>query len=335
MPPATRSAAPFEVGLTHWNCAVCGADDTKPYRPGMYAIGDVRFDLVRCRPCGLVYTNPRPDGDTLERMYDDPDYYTHGYNLGVESDNYFERQDELLAQYDGEVQAIEAECGLSPSAGPALLELGSAGGFFIEAARRRGWAVQGVELSPPAAEYSIEQLGLPVFRGLLEQAPFEPASFDVCVADNVLEHTTSPSDVLRDLYKLLRPGGHLLVVVPSYVNSAFFRGFRTAGGLLPRRLLGPQLLRLLKMDDDHDGGYPYHILEFHRPTLQRLLSAAGFETVSMRGSVPYPAHLFKEPSPSLSQRGLRGAFRTANTLMGARLAPPARLRALVRRPLGS
>ena len=56
------------------------------------------------------------------------------------------------------------------------------------------------------------------------------------------------------------------------------------------------------------------------------------ETVSMQGSVPYPAHLFKAERPTLVQRGLRTLFRVANTLMGLRLAPPARLRALVRRP---
>ena len=332
MPAQSPPPRPFEVTLEAWNCAVCGADDTRPYRPGMYAIGEVRFDLVRCRRCGLVYTNPRPDGPTLGRMYDDPDYYTHGYNLGVESDNYFDRQDELLEQYDAEVAAIEKQCGLDPKQSPAMLELGSAGGFFLEAARRRGWRVQGVELSPPAARYSIDELKLPVFQGLLEDAPFDPESFDVCVADNVLEHTTSPSTVLADLRRLLRPGGHLLVVVPSYVNSGFFRAFLSARRWLPKRLLGDQLLRLLKMDEHHDGGYPYHILEFHRPTLLRLLGEANFEQVSVQGSVPYPAHLFKQAHPSLVQRVLRTAFRSANLLMRARLAPPARLRALVRRP---
>ena len=31
--------------------------------------------------------------------------------------------------------------------------------------------------------------------------------------------------------------------------------------------VAPQLLRILKMDPDHDGGYPYHILEFDRRSL--------------------------------------------------------------------
>ena len=44
-------------------------------------------------------------------MYDDPEYYTHGYNLGVESRNYFDRKDELLAHYDGEVEVLEEEVG--------------------------------------------------------------------------------------------------------------------------------------------------------------------------------------------------------------------------------
>lgn len=319
-------STPFEVGLETWACAVCGADDTRGYRPGMYAIGPVRFDLVRCRGCGLVYTNPRPDGPTLGRMYDDPDYYTHGYNLGVEDQNYFERKDELLAQYDGEVAVIEAETGGQGR----LLELGSAGGFFIEAARLRGWDVRGIELSPPAADYSRSELGLEVFEGLLEDAPYEPKSFDVAIADNVLEHTTDPTQVVRDLLGLLRPGGHLLIVVPTYVNSPFFRAFLTVGALVPRRLLGKAMLRILKLDEDHDGGYPYHILEFDRRTLVRLVRAAGGEIVSVTRSVPFPAPLFKKTDPSLVERLLRGVFRTLDLGMRIGLLPGARVRLLAR-----
>ena len=191
----------------------------------MYRIGETRFDLVRCRPCGLVYVNPRPDAATLDALYSDPQYYTFGYNLGVETDNYFERKDELIAQYDATIAEYEGEIGRGRGGADAnktageLFELGSAGGFFLEAGRRRGWRVRGVELSRPAAEYSVREFGLDVFRGLLEDAPIPDASIDLALADNVLEHTLRPLDVLRRLERLLKPGGHLIVIVPAYVNS--------------------------------------------------------------------------------------------------------------------
>jgi SAM-dependent methyltransferase/rubredoxin len=330
-PAPPRPGTPFPVALESWSCAVCGLAEPRPYRTGMYAIGEVRFDLGRCPGCGLVYIEPRPDGPTLDRMYDDPDYYNGGYNLGVETENYFERKDELLAQYDGEVAQLEGEVG----APGALMELGSAGGFFIEAARRRGWRVQGVELSPPAARYSKQELGLEVFEGQLDQAPFPEAGFDVVVADNVLEHTTDPEQVLRDLNRLLVPGGHALIVVPTYVNSMYFRLILGIGRLLPRRLLGQSLLRLLKMDGDHDGGYPYHILEFDRRTLVRLVKQAGLEVVSVERSVPLPAHLFKKTDPNLVERGLRLVFRALNLGMAWGILPGARVRLLARRPRGA
>jgi SAM-dependent methyltransferase len=327
MTGASPSTAPFEVRVEHVSCVVCGADDARPYQARMYAIGARTFDLVRCRRCGLVYADPRPDGPSLGRMYDDPEYYTHGYNLGVEDTNYFERKDELLAQYDGELATLERETG----AKGALLELGSAGGFFIEAARRRGWRVQGVELSPPAARYSIDELDLPVFEGLLEEAPFERASFDLTVADNVLEHTTEPARVLRDLFELTRPGGHLLVVVPSYVNSPYFRLIAALRRVLPRKLLGPKLLALLKIDEASDGGYPYHILEFDRATLARLVRGVGYRIVGLERSVPLPAHLFKKPDPTPVERCLRGVFLALDRLMRLGLLPGARLRVLAQR----
>ena len=325
-----ESAEP-RVGVERVRCAACGGDAPRPYRAGAYRIDEVAFDLVRCARCGLVYVDPRPDPAALARMYDDPHYFTEGYNLGVETECYFDRREELLALYDGQVAELQRETGRE--AGGDLLELGSAGGFLLEAARRRGLRARGVELSEPAWRFSVEELGLDVFRGQLEDAPFPAASFDLAVADNVLEHTTDPLEVLRRLRELLRPGGHLLLVVPSYVNSAWYRGLLRAQRLIPRRFLGRPLLKLLKFDAEGDGGSPpYHILEFDRPTLLRLVRAAGLELVGARGSVPLPAHLFKIERPGARERFLRGAFRAVDLLMRLRLAPPARLRVLVRRP---
>jgi SAM-dependent methyltransferase len=317
---------PFSVVTEHAACPVCGAERWRPYRPGMYAIGDVRFDLARCDACSFVGVEPRPDAATLLRMYADPSYYAEGYTLGVETRGYFERQDELLRAYDADVARLEAETG-----GPGtLFELGAAGGFLLEAARRRGWTVHGVEPSPEAARFARERLGLDVVDGTLDDTPLAPGTVDLVVADNVLEHTTDPRAVLRRLHTLLRPGGHLVVIVPTYVNSPYFRLLLAVRQVVPARLLGPRMLRILKLDEEHDGGFPYHVLEFDRGTLVRLARSAGYEVVAVEGSLPQPAHLF-EPGPTrLTDRLLRVVFRTLDALMRARLAPPARVRLLAR-----
>jgi SAM-dependent methyltransferase len=325
--PAAAAERRFDVRLEHAPCAACGRDAPRPYRAGMYSIGAVKFDLVRC-PCGMVYVDPRPDPATLAALYDDPEYYTHGYNLGVETENYFARKDELVARYEETLAEYERETGHERG---DLFELGSAGGFFLEAGRRRGWRVKGVELSPPAAAYSKRELGLDVFEGQLEDAPYPDASFDLVLADNVLEHTLKPGETLAQLFRLLRPGGHLIVIVPAYVNSPWFRGILRAKSLLPRRFLGKSLLALLKFDGE-DAGLPYHILEFDRETLVRLMKGAGYEIEKVERSVPLPAHLFKAQKPDLKTRALRGAFRTLDTLMRARLLPGARVRIVARRP---
>lgn len=317
----------IDVKTEHVGCAVCRADQPVPYRAGMYRIGAARFDLVRCTRCGLVYVNPRPDGATLEALYDDPLYYTDGYNLGVETDNYFDRKDELIAQYGTTLAQYEHETGARAG---DLLELGSAGGFLLEAGRRRGWRVKGVELSPPAAAYAVRTFGLDVFCGVLEDAPPFDSAFDLAVADNVLEHTLRPDDVLARLRALLRPGGHVIIIVPAYVNSAWFRVLQRTQGLLPRRLLGNHVLKLLKFAGD-DAGYPYHVLEFDRRTLTRLVREAGFDIVKTESSVPLPAHLFKARSPTVRTRCLRATFALLDRCMRAGVLPGVRLRIVARR----
>lgn len=48
-----------------------------------------------------------------------------------------------------------------------------------------------------------------------ERLPFRPASFDVIICSNVLEHLTRPLFVLRQIRTLLRPGGEAIIVLPN------------------------------------------------------------------------------------------------------------------------
>lgn len=323
----TRPAPPLR--REHAACPVCGAEAARPYRSGMYRIGEERFDLVRCT-CGMVYVDPRPDGPTVGWMYDDPEYYTQGYNLGVEDQNYFERRDELVAQYENTARALAEELRGTGE----LYEIGAAGGFFLEGARRAGFRVRGAELSPPAIAYARGELGLEIFAGEFEDAPIEDASLDVVYADNVLEHSLAPGRVVSTVWRRLKPGGHFVVIVPTYVNSPYFRLLDRARNAIPREFLGPGLLKLLKVDEREGNGLPYHLLEFDRRSIERLVHEAGFWIVRVERSVPLPAQLFKAPRPSLRTQVLRGVFRGLDLGMRGGFLPGARIWLLARKPGG-
>lgn len=318
---------PPAVKLVSVACPVCGGREARPYRAAMYAIGEQRFDLVRCR-CGMVYIDPQPDGATVGWMYDDPDYYTHGYNLGVETENYFSRRDELVEQYTQAAQALSREIGGTGR----LCEIGAAGGFFLEGARRAGFEVSGVELSPPAIRFARESMGLDVFAGEFEDAPIPDASLDCIVADNVLEHSTDLKRLLAVIRRRLKPGGHVLIIVPSYVNSPYFRLLDRVRRSIPRSLLGPGLIGLLKLEEDPaKRGMPYHLLEFDRRTIERIVREAGLDIVRNEGSVPLPAELFKAERRTPRQLLLAGVFLGLDLAMRAGFAPGARQTLLAKR----
>jgi SAM-dependent methyltransferase len=52
--------------------------------------------------------------------------------------------------------------------------------------------------------------------GFGERMPWPNGSFDAILSFDVLEHVRAVSDTLRECWRVLRPGGHLLVVFPSY-----------------------------------------------------------------------------------------------------------------------
>jgi SAM-dependent methyltransferase len=316
------------VTVERVDCAVCGADDASMYHPRMYALADHFFDLVRCNVCGLVYINPRPSPATYRWLYDTPDYYNRDYNLGVETDSYFSRREELISEYSTILESLETEINTKGD----LLELGSAGGFFLEAARRRGWRVSGVEISSVAVQYSKQEFGFDVFEGLLLDSPFSDESFDLIVADNVIEHTLSTRQDIQKLKALLKPGGYLYIVVPTYVNSVFFRMLMRLRKVMPTALLGSELRHILKLDKDDEKLIPYHILEFNRSTVVELMRRAGLEVISVKGSVPLPAHLFRRSDIGFREKTLREVFRLTDCAMKHNVIPGVRQRVIARKP---
>jgi 2-polyprenyl-3-methyl-5-hydroxy-6-metoxy-1,4-benzoquinol methylase len=95
-----------------------------------------------------------------------------------------------------------------------LLDIGCNRGLLLEAGRRAGWQVVGVELSAIAAARARADYGLDVRTGLEDLIDAEP--FHLAIAWHVLEHTADPVDFLRRVASLLAPDGVIALQVPSF-----------------------------------------------------------------------------------------------------------------------
>ena len=81
-----------------------------------------------------------------------------------------------------------------------------------------GFDATGLELSPWVAELA-QDISLPMLVGPIEQQNLAPASFDVIVANDVMEHLPDPLATLAATAELLRPNGVLIIQMPEFVEG--------------------------------------------------------------------------------------------------------------------
>jgi 2-polyprenyl-3-methyl-5-hydroxy-6-metoxy-1,4-benzoquinol methylase len=127
--------------------------------------------------------------------------------------------------------------------------------------------------------------------------------FDVVIACEVIEHLENPRSVARELFRLCRPGGHVILTTPCVESWR---------SLLALAIRG----HFVHFDK---GWYPGHITPLVRKDLLRILIEAGFEPIGFRysdfGSLPgRPNRTWQE----VSFGTLRGMRFSNNLLVSAR-----------------
>jgi SAM-dependent methyltransferase len=110
------------------------------------------------------------------------------------------------------LNAVLARLDLPPRA--RVLDAGCGSGRTLDDLARHGEA-HGVELNPLGVE-AARQRGHEVREGPVEAIPYEDASFDLVTCLDVLEHTDDDVKALRELRRVARPGGSLVVTVPAH-----------------------------------------------------------------------------------------------------------------------
>lgn len=221
-----------------------------------YAYSDIK--IIRCNGCGLWRTCPRLSAKELDAYYEQ-----HHYSDEIQQSGNYENwraKNADVWETNARLVLLEARrrgLGGEARAGtPALLDVGSGHGFFLDQCRAQGITARGIETSPHAVKFSREQLKLDVRQIPLDDLPPDER-YDVITLWGVLEHVPHPLRTMEQVRAHLNPGGMTWVMTPN-TNA------------LERYARGAQYFNFLNKS---------HLTHFHRATLKALLEKAGFKSV--------------------------------------------------------
>lgn len=111
---------------------------------------------------------------------------------------------------------------VAESPGPNVLNVGSGPFFELSEIDARGRTFTVCDIDPRAVELAQKVHGAAIARGDVIQAdsplPYDDGAFDLVVAMDVIEHVPDPGPWLRDVVRVLRPGGSLMLTTPNYAS---------------------------------------------------------------------------------------------------------------------
>jgi SAM-dependent methyltransferase len=265
-------------------CWACGA-------PTVPSARLAPLPFLACPACGLAQRDDR-DAEELGGIYEEGGYeeeWAGEYAAGASLED---------RRRDAQVRLDWMGDRVPP--GGTIVDVGAAGGAFVEQAGLRGLRAWGIEPAPAFAQYARDILGVDVRTGLVRAAPvpdrrqrrsgarpegaperrqLPTAALDAVTMWHVLEHVTDPVGVLTGLQGALRPCGVLCVEVPN-ADSAVARALgRDWPGLQPE----------------------VHVGQYTPDALGRLLERAGFAVLELSTA---PSHVYFTRRDRLGPRNL-------------------------------
>jgi len=233
------------------HCPICGSDQfTVKFEPWVDEKDPAKLygaasgipgtqRLVTCLSCGLIYENPRFDAQTIIQGYMSSQDSGHDSQYPSRVNSFF--------------RTLKKHKRFLPPPGAKVLDIGTAGGAFLDAAKQFGYDAYGMEPSMDLVARGKAR-GLKIEQGTIENHHFEYGSFDMVCLWDVIEHVPDPTAALLEIRKLLKPEGILLINYPDI-------------GTWQAALAGKRFWWLLSV----------HLQHFTRNTLSDLCSRTGFK----------------------------------------------------------
>jgi SAM-dependent methyltransferase len=231
-------------------CAACGSDNYALYPVHLNPWLPQDYTYSKCIDCDFVYVNPRPLPEEVEEIY-------------AAHTNPFDQEEYEGLDVEGETLERLVKRLKKEMPDGHMLDMGCGRGDFLKVAQDHGYTVHGSDLSTADGPHK----DIPIFQGFLKDANFTTEEFDIIVTRNTLEHIFDPNEDLRELNRILKPGGLLYVKVP---HVKYEEGWRCKAFFGFKSLFTP----------------PVHLNHFSTSTLSGILRRNGFEVISWESEKP-------------------------------------------------
>lgn len=244
-----------------------------------------RHGYHHCRHCGFWLLHPQPSEADLKAIYSSGYYASWGSAEEGGVPVYWNLKKDLFRR-------LLHQAGPLPRGGRAL-DIGCATGACLSVLGELGFEAHGVDVNPHAIEVAARLV--PEARmvcGWLESSELAPASFDLVVMSDVIEHSRDPWNFVRAVRSLLRPHGRVVVLTPD-IGSLSSAVMRDAWPHLKKE----------------------HLFLFDRAGLARLVRNCGLTVLKVKAaakplSLHYAAHQFDAYPHALASPVLRTLRRT-------------------------
>jgi SAM-dependent methyltransferase len=150
----------------------------------------------------------------LHRLPQEMERHTYAIMYEVEGTHWwFAGRRRILESF---VEEIVARLNLQGRAEPRILDVGCGTGANLEMLAQFGEA-EGVDVSEDALAFCRARGLTKVTHGEAERLPYADGSFDLVTALDVVEHLDDDASGLREMRRVLRPGGRALLFVPAFM----------------------------------------------------------------------------------------------------------------------
>jgi 2-polyprenyl-3-methyl-5-hydroxy-6-metoxy-1,4-benzoquinol methylase len=171
-----------------------------------HSVSKETFDLYHDKILDMLVTHPQPSLENLGKYYESVDYISHTDSKR----SLFEKAYHFVKSI-----ALKNKLNLINSLQPhkgMILDIGAGTGDFLSVAKQNGWNTMGVEPSDKAKAIALKK----EVAFVQDTAELENHSFDVITMWHVLEHVPNLDNQIKELKRLLKPNGSLIVAVPNF-----------------------------------------------------------------------------------------------------------------------